>query len=786
MEQYLEAFKQCKQWEAPFCRAACPFSLDVLDFMEKIKRGAFQAAFRTYRNAVGFPAIVNQLCPAPCMGVCPVKEPLNLQLLERASMDYAKDTSPTEYNLPPKKGRIAIIGAGLSGMGALLRLATKKYEVEIFEARDKIGGSLWETMDSEIFLKDFETQLAHQDYRLHLNSFIENEGELAGFDAVYVATGKGGRDFGVLSALESNPILDSGQGPCKYIGQGGWFAGGGLLGQSAIEALAEGLYMGTVIDNFLKTEILAFPPRENATRLLPTDLIIPEFRKSIVPTAGSGPEISASARGTGFSYTKDEALAESARCLECRCDSCLRGCDLTVFFNKWPLKIKDEILATTLAGSSEIKATPAKRLLSTCSQCGLCKEVCPESIDLGGLILAGRQSVHRQGKVPWAFHDFWLRDMAQANSVGIIKPPTGKETCAYAFFPGCQLGASEPILVEKTYETLLSIEPDTGLFTNCCGVPAEWAGDLPLHGKELEKIRSAWLRLGKPILILACMTCMKQFEKHLPEIPTISLYEFWSDRGFYKDLKIFLNTENQREFEEGLKGKSEYGLFDPCAARHMDKVKAAVRKLLPEETETVNPEGKCCSFGGQGAIANPPYAKMVTEKRISLSERPYITYCINCRDSFLAAGKESVHILDLIFHNPPKLATVTERQFGRRLLRKNLLKTHWGEEVILESNKFGLKVLISPELAAKISKEQILEENVEAAIDFCRRHSRWTSQVGSNVRSGYHQIGYMTYWVQWTDTEDPGVVNLENAYTHRMEIELEAVWNGIKQETDLR
>ena len=60
------------------------------------------------------------------------------------------------------------------------------------------------------------------------------------------------------------------------------------------------------------------------------------------------------------------------RCLECRCDFCRSYCDLTDFYNKWPLRIRDEILATTLPGSADVKATPAKRLLSTCNQCGLC------------------------------------------------------------------------------------------------------------------------------------------------------------------------------------------------------------------------------------------------------------------------------------------------------------------------------------------------------------------------------------------------------------------------------
>jgi len=41
-------------------------------------------------------------------------------------------------------------------------------------------------------------------------------------------------------------------------------------------------------------------------------------------------------------------------------------------------------------------------------------------------------------------------------------------------------------------------------------------------------------------------------------------------------------------------------------------------------------------------------------------------------------------------------------------------------------------------------------------------------------------VGRMTHWVEYKRTGDPGTFILINAYCHRMEIELEAVWNGHK------
>lgn len=774
MEQYLKNFKNCLQKENPYCVSQCPFHLDVLDFIEKMKRGGFKGAFKTYRNAVGFPVIASELCHEPCKGVCPGSGSggaIELRLLERACIEFAGDRSPTDYNLPMKKKKVAVIGAGISGLACALRLCMKKYEVEIFERENRIGGSLWGLMEPEVFLTDIKEQFQHENYVLHLNREIKMIEDLdgMGFDAVYSATGKGGEDFGLLKVSgKQESVEETGEGRyCARHGSSGWFAGGGLIGEESIYALASGLYMGTVIDNFLKTGKLLNP--ENTQ---PTSMCLDPAKNKL--EAPATPE-------NGISYSESEAQREASRCIECQCDFCRTYCDLTDYFNKWPLRIRDEILATTLPGSAEVKATPAKRLLSTCSQCGLCEETCPKNIDLGGLILAGRKSMHRQKKAPWVFHDFWLRDMdfADSDQAAIIKAP--ENTGSYAFFPGCQLGASDPELVEKTYAYLLEKRKDTGLILRCCGAPAEWSGDEEKHKEKLDAIRNAWETLGKPTLILACPTCEKKFKTYMADIPVISVYEIIEEWG--------VETENL--VRTAL--EPTYSVFDACAARHEDSMKSAVRALAEKAGYILEPlpendaYGRCCGYGGQPGIANPKYVEFVAQKRISESENPYITYCINCRDIFTDAGKETVHILELLFGDGRtlrKLPTVSERRENRIRLKKRLLKEFWGEDVE-ESQKSDIKVLIPSELAQKLDQERLLTEEVAEVIAFCERTGRKVWLPEKDAYSGYRESGFMTCWVEYREGADPGVFELVNAYTHRMKIELEAVWNGRKTDADL-
>lgn len=93
--------------EEPFCASACPFHLDVREFIARMQRGAFNTAFRLFSNTTGFPAIVAAHCHEPCAAVCPrgtVDAPVQLNLLEKAAVAYAANTKPNSYNLPRRRG----------------------------------------------------------------------------------------------------------------------------------------------------------------------------------------------------------------------------------------------------------------------------------------------------------------------------------------------------------------------------------------------------------------------------------------------------------------------------------------------------------------------------------------------------------------------------------------------------------------------------------------------------------------------------------------------------------
>lgn len=742
--------QQCLEKEEPFCSSACPFHLDVREFVARVRRGSFNSAFRTFSNAVGFPGVVAALCHRPCEAVCPRREvdaAIALGDLERAVGTHSTDQRPTSYNMPAKKGRFAVVGAGLSGLGCTLRLTNRKYQVTVFERTDRIGGCLWDLPGPGASLADVERQFMHERYELHLNAEVTDLAELLGqFDGVYVATGSSGRTFGLLDDVspEGFPVATA---------LPGVFIGGAVTGADPMEALAQGLRAATVLEGWFKTgNMRSAPPA------LPTRMILDP--SALVPT----PPVRPSDGG----YGREEAAAEAARCVQCRCDACVRHCSFLSYFEKFPRRIDEEVEITITPGTLDGNGTVATRLISTCNQCGLCGEICPEDIDVGQYLRGAHNAMTAKGAMPWAWHEFWLRDMEFSNgerAALVGRSPDGANE--FVFFPGCQLGASDPRYVTETYGLLVERNPSVALALGCCGAPALWAGEEERHKEVCERIRGDWRTLGSPTAILACPSCLQLFAEFLPDIPTV----------FLVDLLLDWDVAPR-----GAAGGESVSVFDACSSRHRPESQRNVRRLVEQAGYELRPlpyEGRraqCCSWGGQIAIANPPYTKWLAEKRASEGEFPYVTSCANCRDVFAAAGKPVRHILDIVLGLEGwgrRTPGATERRRNRERLKECLTAKYWsdhdgrreGRDMAVER----VRLIVGPELKEKMDGLRLLEEDALAIIEACEATGRRIRDEDTGRFFGHGPVGRMTQWVEYEPCAEGYV--LHNTYSHRMAIE---------------
>jgi NADPH-dependent glutamate synthase beta subunit-like oxidoreductase/Pyruvate/2-oxoacid:ferredoxin oxidoreductase delta subunit len=118
-----------------------------------IAQGRFQEAIDLIREAIPFPAICGRVCTHPCEINCrraEIDKPVAVRLLKRFVSDWeltVQHQRAPELNLspktpPPDGKRVAIIGAGPSGMVVAERLARLGYRVTVFEKLPVIGGMM--------------------------------------------------------------------------------------------------------------------------------------------------------------------------------------------------------------------------------------------------------------------------------------------------------------------------------------------------------------------------------------------------------------------------------------------------------------------------------------------------------------------------------------------------------------------------------------------------------------------------------------------------------------------
>lgn len=128
------------------CENACPVNTRAPQYISAIREGNYGLAFELNRGDNLFPAILGRICVHPCEEKCRrgllIDLPISICSLKRASVDYKASSVETEAPLRKRNKRVAIIGAGPSGLSAANDLAQLGYFVTIFETFPVPGGML--------------------------------------------------------------------------------------------------------------------------------------------------------------------------------------------------------------------------------------------------------------------------------------------------------------------------------------------------------------------------------------------------------------------------------------------------------------------------------------------------------------------------------------------------------------------------------------------------------------------------------------------------------------------
>ncbi len=147
-EMAKEEATRCLNCKNKPCVNGCPVNVRIPEFVAKVAAGEFEEAYKIVTSTNGLPAVCGRVCPqeSQCEGKCVrgIKgEPVAIGRLERFCADWHMKNSTAKGEKPASNGKkVAVIGAGPSGLTCAGDLAKLGYEVTIFEAFHTSGGVL--------------------------------------------------------------------------------------------------------------------------------------------------------------------------------------------------------------------------------------------------------------------------------------------------------------------------------------------------------------------------------------------------------------------------------------------------------------------------------------------------------------------------------------------------------------------------------------------------------------------------------------------------------------------
>lgn len=723
--------KHClKDAPAP-CSSACPLGMDIRDFIKKLEGGMISAAYKAFSLYAVLPGTVCHICSQPCVSACvrgQVDQAIHLKSLERFCWQQMRGQPKKNYFIRQKKERILICGGGPGELAAAVKLARRGYPVDIAVKEGRLGGALWDIGEERLPAEVLEEDLSEicVEKLIHVMYHIESvpEEQWKEYDAVLLSEQY--EREGTLrekKCFQLQPL------------------------DSHLEEIRQGTRLSYQIEEFVKIHKV-FMTKEEPERMKPyvPDNSRLKYKEPVIPADAEH-------------WTKEEAISEAARCIQCQCSLCSDVCPMMKYYHEDYRQLSSAVLDTVEA--QEIDRKRGLYPLMSCLQCGACEQVCPVNIDTKAMILSSRRMLHKKQTLPQAHYHFWLQDMEHANHRGACFIPAEK-TCRYLYFPGCQMGASFPDYVARSYEWLRSLHPEeTALWVRCCCAPAQWSGNEELCKRETETIRIKWEELGRPVFVLSCPTCMTQFRERLPEIESSSL---WS-----------LLAENLSPME---KKNQRATIFDSCAARGNEQLQADIRKIVSlagfdgTELEWNKESARCCGYGGLVYSTNPDLVDQIIEENKKQSKAPFVTYCTNCMDSFRIKGKKVSFLFDLIFEGEmqEEVPDLTRRRENRMDLKQQMWRKYLKEERTEDPMPYQeFQLHMDTEMRASINRQLLLEEELKQIIGEAEEHKNWLYDADTGERIVHKMSGFITIWIRYRALSET-VYEICACYFHRVQL----------------
>ena len=437
------------------------------------------------------------------------------------------------------------------------------------------------------------------------------------------------------------------------------FVAGDASGESviAIQALATGRRAAQSVIRFLRGEDLRSGRELKDTWTYETKLQMPVDWDAITGQREDMQELDPKKRIRSFDevalgYTKEEAEREAARCRQCECKLCMKECIMLNDYTECPKSLFKKYLEEGYENLDHMIAY-------SCNECSQCTLKCPKEFNMKGIFTALKEDYAEKNNGLVPLEILKESDRTQEKECGdeyctrvdgsLQKKEVHKrQKTKYVFVPGCTVSAYSPKGVENIVKHLKEClgHENVGALLQCCGKVTRFIGETEKFEERNKKAIDILDDMGAEVIITVCPSCYKVFKETAKNQKVIA---YWD---------LMKNLIGIPETARGIGKGSDvvFNIHDSCVTRDETSHHESVRWVLDElgynwtEIERNGKNTRCCGVGGMVCSSNPElYERAYTRRANDFDQHNIVTYCGSCRGTMQAAGKDAVHILDLLF-----------------------------------------------------------------------------------------------------------------------------------------